>query len=536
MNQFNLQMNVEENNYTPLDMNLQQLSINQQRHLALLKMKNQDCYQSKGVFDFQNGNNYQGLVLTKSSSSGISSDAGNTSPRSSKQSSIGCHHASQSPTFGETQCSNLQMYQAASKQYNTNPFTNITSKGYFHHSTSESSGNEANRDSLLSNSSVNKIENTENLEVKARDSGLGAESNKPYQKLKCQAPCHHKCKIGVTCSRHGPKLVSKMKRKAEKEKRAKEHPNKPPPIKSVVPPPVPKNQQNGYQTLKELHFVDAPNTIPGTAKTDLFEKYKIYNVIGIGGGGTVYAGRRASDGTPIAVKRILRQKVKRWERTIDGRNVPQEIALMLRCNGHVGIAYLYDWYETVESFILILERPETSIDLFDYIREQGPLSEDVSRHILVQIIQAVCHLHACGMVHRDIKDENIVLDRATGLCKLIDFGCGTNLKEGAYTEFSGTAEFYPPEWFNLRRYWAGSATVWSMGVLLFDMLQGEIPFKNSDRIIENKPLYKEPITLQARDLIRSLLNNDYRRRPDFFQILEHPWVRAIKTQNTITQF
>ena len=66
-----------------------------------------------------------------------------------------------------------------------------------------------------------------------------------------------------------------MKRKAEKEKRAKD-PNKPPPIKSVVPPPVPKNQQNGFQTLKELNFVDAPNTIPGTAKTDLFEKYKIY--------------------------------------------------------------------------------------------------------------------------------------------------------------------------------------------------------------------------------------------------------------------
>merc|ERR1711879_1110734 len=163
------------NEFVPLEMNIQQLSLNQQRHLALLKMKNaQDSFQSKGVFDFHQ--NHQGLMLTKSSSSGISSDAGNTSPRSSKQSG-GCQHNSSSPTFNNMhQFSNLQMYQAAAKQYSTNPFTNIT-KNYFHHSTSESSsGNEANRDSLLSNSSIkNAIEGTESLEVKARDSGLGGD-------------------------------------------------------------------------------------------------------------------------------------------------------------------------------------------------------------------------------------------------------------------------------------------------------------------------------------------------------------------------
>lgn len=272
-------------------------------------------------------------------------------------------------------------------------------------------------------------------------------------------------------------------------------------------------------------FIDTCNSVPGTRKQSFFKRYKLFSVIGIGGGGTVYAGRRVEDNTPIAVKRVMRTKVKRWEKTRDGRTVPQEIALMIRSNGHIGVCGLYDWFETVDSFLLVLERPESSIDLFDYIRECGPLSEDIARHIILHVINGIQHLYNCGIVHRDIKDENVVLDRNSGVCKLIDFGCGTNYKEGVYTEFSGTAEFYPPEWFSQRRYWAMSATIWSLGVLLFDMLQGEIPFKNSDRILENRPLFKEPISPGARNLVRWMLSNDHRKRPSLIQILEHSWMK-----------
>lgn len=429
------------------------------------------------------------------------------------------------------------------------------------------------------------------------DSSSDDDENMQDAKEACSAPCHHKCKIGVQCNRHGAKILAKLKRKAEKQaqqQRLQEHalkkqqqyhhslnhqngqnnqtsqngqnnqnhqntnitsssnsstnqhayhhqqqlssynphlsalksgPGKPPPIKSVVPPSVPKNQQNGHEALKELMFIDTCNSLPGTRKQSFFKRYKLYSVIGIGGGGTVYAGRRVEDNTPIAVKRVMRTKVKRWEKTRDGRTVPQEIALMIRSNGHIGVCGLFDWFETVDSFLLVLERPESSIDLFDYIRECGPLSEDVSRHIILHVINGIQHLYNCGIVHRDIKDENVVLDRNNGVCKLIDFGCGTNFKEGVYTEFSGTAEFYPPEWFSQRRYWAMSATIWSLGVLLFDMLQGEIPFKNSDRILENRPLFKEPISPGARNLVRWMLSNDHRKRPSLIQILEHSWMK-----------
>jgi len=430
---------------------------------------------------------------------------------------------------------------------------------------------------------------TVNLKLNC-DSSSDDDENMQDVKEACAAPCHHKCKIGVQCNRHGAKILAKLKRKAEKQaqqQRLQEHalkkqqqyqhslnqnkqitqnnqnnqnhnqnatiqnstnqhayhhqqhlssynphlsalksgPGKPPPIKSVVPPSVPKNQQNGHEALKELMFIDTCNSLPGTRKQSFFKRYKLYSVIGIGGGGTVYAGRRVEDNVPIAVKRVMRTKVKRWEKTRDGRTVPQEIALMIRSNGHIGVCGLYDWFETVDSFLLVLERPESSIDLFDYIRECGPLSEDVSRHIILHVINGIQHLHNCGIVHRDIKDENVVLDRNNGVCKLIDFGCGTNFKEGVYTEFSGTAEFYPPEWFSQRRYWAMSATIWSLGVLLFDMLQGEIPFKNSDRILENRPLFKEPISPGARNLVRWMLSNDHRKRPSLIQILEHSWMK-----------
>ena len=66
-----------------------------------------------------------------------------------------------------------------------------------------------------------------------------------------------------------------------------------------------------------------------TSKKTFLDLYEAYGVIGVGGGGMVYAGRRITDKLPVAIKRVMREKVKRWEK-VQGHNVPQEIALMLR--------------------------------------------------------------------------------------------------------------------------------------------------------------------------------------------------------------
>nr|XP_009860787.2 serine/threonine-protein kinase par-1-like [Ciona intestinalis] len=290
-------------------------------------------------------------------------------------------------------------------------------------------------------------------------------------------------------------------------------------------------------TQSKLRFAHANNTTPtsdainaaklakesASKKKSFLEMYEVYGIIGVGGGGMVYSGIRIGDSQPVAIKRIMREKVKRWEK-IYGRSVPQEIGLMIRVNGHHGVIKLLDWYECLDSFILVLERPKNSVDLFDYIREVGRMTEKEACMIFRQVVSAVHHIHARGVVHRDIKDENIVLNRDTGESKLIDFGCGTLLHENQYKDFSGTPEFYPPEWFNQHYYKGKTAAIWSMGVLLYDMLCGEIPFKSKQKIGQGKLEFKVSLSSEAKHLISWMLAVNPESRPNINEILQHPWV------------
>ncbi|XP_056371601.1 serine/threonine-protein kinase pim-1-like [Oenanthe melanoleuca] len=260
-------------------------------------------------------------------------------------------------------------------------------------------------------------------------------------------------------------------------------------------------------------------------KKQLQELYQLGPQLGSGGFGTVFAGTRLSDGSPVAIKRVARESVLQWDELPDGTRVPLEIVLMEKVgSGCRSIIQLLDWFELPDSFLLVMERPEASRDLLQLLLEQEFLSEEVARWLLRQVLEAVWHCTACGVLHRDIKPENLLVDPESGELKLIDFGCGTFLQERAFTRFAGTRVYSPPEWIGLGCYHGHSATVWSLGVLLYEMVCGSLPFGDDRAIVSGQLVFRRQVSPECEHLVRWCLSKHPADRPQLEQIFWHPWV------------
>lgn len=121
-----------------------------------------------------------------------------------------------------------------------------------------------------------------------------------------------------------------------------------------------------------------------------------------------------------------------------GTLIPMEIAMMRKVRSDCStIIQLLHWFELPDSFLLVLERPEPSQDLFELIRNRTFVPESPAQGIFLQVLRAVRHCHSRGVLHRDIKSKNIIIHLVTGKVKLIDFGCSTLLRNMVYTKFSG---------------------------------------------------------------------------------------------------
>ena len=113
------------------------------------------------------------------------------------------------------------------------------------------------------------------------------------------------------------------------------------------------------------------------------------------------------------------------------------------------------------------------------------------KKLINEIIKIVTHCiqmrNKSRVLHRDLKDENILISTKSLEVKIIDFGCATEWDENRiYTSLSGTPEFFPPEIFKNQNYLAEKSTVWSLGTLLYILVTGDVPFDSEKEIVNAK--------------------------------------------------
>ncbi|TRX90799.1 hypothetical protein FHL15_008378 [Xylaria flabelliformis] len=272
---------------------------------------------------------------------------------------------------------------------------------------------------------------------------------------------------------------------------------------------------------------------PGVAapQKKTIDDFVILEDMGQGAYGQVKLARyKHNGGKKVVLKYVTKRRilVDTWTRDRRLGTVPLEIHVLdyLQRDGlkHPNIVEMEDFFEDETNYYIeMTPHGLPGMDLFDYIELRANMDEDECRSIFVQVAKAIHHLHVkAKVVHRDIKDENVVLD-GEGNIKLIDFGSAAYIKSGPFDVFVGTIDYAAPEVLAGQPYGGKEQDVWALGILLYTIIYKENPFYSIDEIMDRDLRVPYTISDESINLIRCMLNRNVSQRYDIDQVLQHPW-------------
>ncbi|CAH1118557.1 unnamed protein product [Phaedon cochleariae] len=252
--------------------------------------------------------------------------------------------------------------------------------------------------------------------------------------------------------------------------------------------------------------------------------YELEKTIGKGNFAVVKLATHIVTRTKVAIKIIDKTVLDEENLT----KIFRETAILKKLR-HPHVTRLYQLMETNQTIYMVTEYASKG-EIFDHLVAQGRMSEGEAKRIFSQIVSAVNYCHSQGVVHRDLKAENLLLDHNLNI-KLADFGFSNQFTEGCLlSTFCGSPPYAAPELFQGLKYDGPKADIWSIGVVLYVLVCGSLPFDgptlNALRnvVIEGKFRIPYFMSQECEHLIRHMLVVDPEKRLTIAQIVRHRWL------------
>ncbi|XP_069039052.1 serine/threonine-protein kinase SIK2 isoform X2 [Lepisosteus oculatus] len=252
--------------------------------------------------------------------------------------------------------------------------------------------------------------------------------------------------------------------------------------------------------------------------------YDIERTLGKGNFAVVKLARHRITKTEVAIKIIDKSQLD----SVNLEKIYREVQIM-KILDHPHIIKLYQVMETKNMLYLVTEYAKNG-EIFDYLASHGRLSEPEARRKFWQILSAVDYCHNRKIVHRDLKAENLLLDGHMNI-KIADFGFGNFFQPGEpLATWCGSPPYAAPEVFEGQQYEGPQLDIWSMGVVLYVLVCGALPFDGPSlpvlrqRVLEGRFRIPYFMTEDCEHLIRRMLVLDPSKRLTVAQIKEHRWM------------